>query len=126
MAWTLGKSITRTTSHDTAASRAHVTNLQHKGSHAEHPKHKPLPFLASPVDPEALKWLAKRKRTGKGLQRATTVADYDAEKSESALANRIFRKQHEASTLELFFDLFYVANLAVFTTKSAHVDLQCE
>lgn len=106
--------------------RASVSKLQHKGSHAEHPRHKPLPFLASPVDPEALKWIAKKKRSGNGVQRTTTVAQYEAEQSESALAHRIFRKQHEASTLELFFDLFFVGNLAVFTTKSAHVDAQCE
>lgn len=84
---------------------------------------------ASPVDPEALRWVRQKKRAGGGggIQRARTVAQYDAEqshgKSESALAHRIFRKQHEASTLELFFDLFFVANLAIFTTKSAHVDL---
>ena len=100
--------------------------VSRQSSHAEHPKHKPLPFLASPVDPEALKWVAKKKRSGTGVQRATTVAAFDADQSESSYAQRIFRKQHEASTLELFFDLFFVANLAVFTTKSAHVDLQCQ
>ncbi|KAK5091649.1 hypothetical protein LTS08_005410 [Lithohypha guttulata] len=124
MGWSLGKSITRTTSQEATVTRASVSKLQHKGSHAEHPRHKPLPFLASPVDPEALKWIAKKKRSGNGVQRTTTVAQYEAEQSESALANRIFRKQHEASTLELFFDLFFVGNLAVFTTKSAHVDAQ--
>lgn len=98
---------------------------EHDDSHAEHARHKPLPFLASPVDPQALKWVAKKKRSG-GLEKATSVAQFDAERTESALAQRIFRKQHEASTLELFFDLFFVGNLAVFTTKSAHMDLQCE
>lgn len=97
-----------------------------EGSHAEHHKSKPVPFLASPVDPEALLWLEKKKRHAQGVGRSTTVAAFEAEARESELAGRLFRKQHEASTLELFFDLFFVANLAVFTTLSAHVDLQCE
>lgn len=104
---------------------SHDSFEEHDDSHAEHARHKPLPFLASPVDPEALKWVAKKKRSG-DLEKLTSVAQFDAERTESALAQRIFRKQHEASTLELFFDLFFVGNLAVFTTKSAHMDLQCE
>lgn len=93
-------------------------------SHAEHQRG-PLPFIASPIDPEALKWLQKRKRAS-GVAKATSVAAFEAEGTESALAQRIFRKQHEASSLELFFDLFFVGNLAVYTTISAHVDVQCK
>lgn len=94
-------------------------------SHAESHKRGPLPFIASPIDPEALKWLAKRKRATGGAK-TTSAAAFEAEFSESALAQRIFRKQHEASSLELFFDLFFVGNLAVYTTISAHVDVQCK
>lgn len=127
MAWSLGKSLTR----DTARKRHHsrsvsADSLEHDESHADHPKHKPLPFLASPVDPEAMKWVARKKRSGKDIERATSAAQFEAERTESQLAKRIFRKQHEASSLELFFDLFFVGNLAVFTTKSAHMDLQCK
>ena len=130
MTFDLVKVLTRTTSSDTTATSNTFARGHHSThSHAEHHKHAPLPFLASPVDPEALQWVRNRKRASTGgIQRAKTVAQFDAEhshgKSESALAHRIFRKQHEASTLELFFDLFFVGNLAVFTTKSAHVDLQ--
>lgn len=95
---------------------------------AEHHGKAALPFFASPVDPEALKWLERRKRASSGVARSGTVAQFESEskETESGLAHRIFRKQHEASTLELFFDLFFVGNMAVFTTKSAHVDLQCK
>lgn len=124
MAWSFGKSLRRQTSTKSARRRSEP---EHDESHAEHPRHRPLPFLASPVDPEAVKWVAHRKRHGRGdVERTTTVAQFDAERTESALAKRIFRKQHEASSLELFFDLFFVANLAVFTTRSAHMDLQCK
>lgn len=37
-------------------------------------------------------------------------------------ASLVFSPRHEASTLELFFDLFFVANLATFTTYHAIVD----
>lgn len=96
--------------------------------HAEHHKAMPIPFIASPVDPEALKWVRDKKASANGaVLRSKTVAQFETEaQTESALAKRIFRKQHEASTLELFFDLFFVANLAIFTAKSAHTDWQCE
>lgn len=99
---------------------------------AHYDKQGPLPIIASPVDPDALKWL-RRKRRGDSksepipgqVRRSMTVAQFEAEHSasESTLAGRIFRKQHAASSLELFFDLFFVANLAVFTTNHEHVSL---
>jgi hypothetical protein len=35
----------------------------------------------------------------------------------------VFRQRHEANTIELFFDLFFVANLATFTTFHSILDL---
>lgn len=126
MVLSFGGSLKRQTSSGAALSHARShSDAEHDDSHAEHARHKPLPLLASPVDPEALKWVAKKKRSN-DVERTTSVAAFDAERTESALAQRIFRKQHEASTLELFFDLFFVGNLAVFTTRSAHMDWQCE
>lgn len=91
--------------------------------HAEHHKATPLPFVASPVNPEALKWVEEKKAGSN----SKSVLQFESDaRTESALAKRIFRKQHEASTLELFFDLFFVANLAIFTARSAHTDWQCE
>lgn len=90
-----------------------------------------LPFIASPVDPKAYAWLHQQKLTdplvpGK-VRRSKTVQQFEADQGpDSALAGTIFRKQHEASSLELFFDLFFVGNLAVFTDIHAHVDAQCE
>lgn len=90
-----------------------------------------LPFIASPVDPKAYAWLHHKKLTdplvpGK-VKRSRTVHRFEHEQgTDSALAQTIFRKQHEASSLELFFDLFFVGNLAVFTDIHAHVDAQCK
>lgn len=90
-----------------------------------------LPFIASPVDPKAYAWLHHKKLTdplvpGK-VKRSRTVQQFESDQgTDSALAQTIFRKQHEASSLELFFDLFFVGNLAVFTDIHAHVDAQCK
>ena len=37
-----------------------------------------------------------------------TVRDFEKEHSESKLAGRIFRKEKAATSMELFFDLFFV------------------
>lgn len=89
-----------------------------------------LPFIASPVDPKAYAWLHRQKLTDPlvpgRVRRSRTVQQFEADQGpDSALAGTIFRKQHEASSLELFFDLFFVANLAVFTDIHAHIDAQC-
>jgi low temperature requirement protein LtrA len=61
------------------------------------------------------------------VRRSRTVHQFESDQgTDSALAQTILRKQHEASSLELFFDLFFVGNLAVFTDIHAHVDAQCE
>lgn len=100
------------------------------GNEEDDDKAHALPFIASPVDPKAYAWLHHKKLTdplvpGK-VRRSRTVQEFESDQgTDSALAGTIFRKQHEASTLELFFDLFFVGNLAVFTDIHAHVDAQC-
>lgn len=89
-----------------------------------------LPFIASPVDPKAYAWLHRKKLTDPlvpgRVRRSRTVQQFEDDQGpDSALAGTIFRKQHEASSLELFFDLFFVGNLAVFTDIHAHIDAQC-
>lgn len=37
-----------------------------------------------------------------------------------------FKHRHEASTIELFYDLFFVANLATFTNNHEIVDSKCK
>lgn len=74
-----------------------------------------MPLIASPVDPEAYKWLQSKRLepvphgpvAGK-VRRSMTVRDFEKEHSESKLAGRIFRKEKAATSMELFFDLFFV------------------
>lgn len=90
-----------------------------------------LPFISSPVDPKAYGWLHRKNLTdplvpGK-VKRSMTVQQFENDQgTDSKLAKTIFRKQHEASSLELFFDLFFVGNLAVFTDLHAHMDALCK
>lgn len=54
-----------------------------------------VPIIASPVDPDAYFWLHKKRRTetkvpGR-IKRSYTVAQFEAEQTESNLAGRIFR-----------------------------------
>lgn len=91
-----------------------------------------LPIIASPVVPEAKRWLDRQRQRQPhasevtGVRRRSTVTQFEAEHTVAQLAGRIFHKQHAASSLELFFDLFFVANLAVFTDQHALVDGQCK
>lgn len=72
-------------------------------------------FIASPLDPKTTEWLQNKHKTSNfTLKRQPTVAQNEALR----IAGGIFRKQHEASPLELFFDLFFVANLAIFSFNS--------
>lgn len=108
----------------------------HGLNHGEaHTRSGAIPLIASPVDPSAYAWLRRKRRNVQGdneaipgqIKRSFTVAQFEAEHDkESQLAGRIFRKQHAASSLELFFDLFFVANLAVFTTNSEHFSISSE
>jgi hypothetical protein len=38
----------------------------------------------------------------------------------------IYKRHHEASTIELLYDLFFVANLAYFTAMHQHTDADCK
>lgn len=91
--------------------------------------HQTLPLIRSPVDPKAYAWLRRRRQTEGGtpgkIRRSHTVAEFESEHKDSKLAGRLFRKQEAASSLELFFDLFFVANLAVFTTNHGKFQLFC-
>jgi hypothetical protein len=87
--------------------------------------------------------MLKRIDTTGVLQRALSKAtNYDKiEKSEPRLRRKhnvipwiddptkgcetnVFRQRHEADTIELFFDLFFVANLATFTAYHSILDIR--
>lgn len=98
------------TSHDSSDSRSRNESVGSTSYFS--PIRRQVPLIASPLDPKTTEWLqGKRDQNNLTLKRRPTVAQYEANKASGGM----FRKQAEASPLELFFDLFFVANLAVFT-----------
>lgn len=69
---------------------------------------KHLPLIATPVDEN---------------HRGT---DSDALSTTGSGRPSYYKKHHEASTIELFYDLFFVANLVYFTSMYEHVDAKCK
>ena len=123
-----------TSQSNSSSASLHSADSERSNPYAKHKSHAgAIPIIASPVDPKAYAWLRRKQMTQSSeapvhekIRRSTTVAQFEQEGSESNLAGRIFRKQHAAAPLELFFDLFFVANLAVFTTNHEHIDAQSE
>ncbi|KAF3051838.1 hypothetical protein E8E11_007927 [Didymella keratinophila] len=89
-----------------------------------------LPLLASPINEDAREALLTRHSDVE----KTTIATSGAESSATTrLAGNgrtssgnivIYKPHHEASSIELFYDLFFVANLAYFTAMHQHTDAQ--
>ncbi|KAJ4984599.1 hypothetical protein SVAN01_09921 [Stagonosporopsis vannaccii] len=87
-----------------------------------------LPLLASPVNEGAREAMsnctsdventATAKRAGGNS--VTSIFAGNGRTSSSNLV--VYKPHHEASSIELFYDLFFVANLAYFTSMHQHVD----
>ncbi|KAE9966283.1 hypothetical protein BLS_007116 [Venturia inaequalis] len=81
----------------------------HSGGPA--PTRRYLPLFASPVNQESLE----------------ALHHYDSFPSDSTnqcSTPRLYKHHGEASTIELFYDLFFVGNLAYYTAMHQHVDAQ--
>jgi hypothetical protein len=80
-----------------------------------------IPWLRSPADDRQ-----RRTQTDTSQSRLpplqSRIVDGDEIDSQRAGAGMpIFRKHHEASSLELYYDLYFIANL---TTFAAHHDIE--
>lgn len=76
-----------------------------------------LPFLASPVNEDAFRSMSK------GEKILSSRVSFSSTGSKSPV---IYKHHEEASTIELFYDLFFVGNLAYFTAMHQHVDAECK
>jgi len=102
------------------------------GNQSGHAKGRtPLSLLANPINEDVLEVLSGSSDLEKTNTHAGT---FDSSNDTTTLAgngrtsrgNIIIYKQHtEASTIELFYDLFFVANLAYFTAMHQHTDAEC-
>ncbi|KAJ8117010.1 hypothetical protein OPT61_g1694 [Boeremia exigua] len=89
-----------------------------------------LPLLESPINEDAQEMLSSRAsdiekmttNTGEAGVSVTTMLAGNGRTSSGNIV--IYKPHHEASSIELFYDLFFVANLAYFTAMHQHIDTQ--
>jgi hypothetical protein len=109
------------------------TTDSHGSTHTGHGKGRTyLPLLANPINEDVLEVVTGNSTN---LEKTNThTSTFDSSNDTTTLAgngrtsrgNIIIYKQHtEASTIELFYDLFFVANLAYFTAMHQHTDAEC-
>jgi hypothetical protein len=87
------------------------TGLSKSGSPA--PTRRYLPFFASPVNEDA-------------LQALNHHGSFRSDSTNESGTPRLYKHHEEASTIELFYDLFFVGNLAYYTAMHQHVDAPCK
>lgn len=82
----------------------------HSGSKASPRTRKPIPFLTSPVNDSNI------------------IQDPSSEKGSDPhrFKLRLFKEQDVCTSAELFYDLFFVANLATFSANHEIVDFKSE
>ncbi|KAI4631067.1 hypothetical protein J4E83_002595 [Alternaria metachromatica] len=108
------------------------TTGSHNSTHAAHGKDRTyLPLLASPINEDVLEVVSGNSSDLEKVNTHTSTLDGSNETTtfagngRTSRGNIIVYKQHtEASTIELFYDLFFVANLAYFTAMHQHTDAE--
>ncbi|KAF3039896.1 hypothetical protein E8E12_005054 [Didymella heteroderae] len=89
-----------------------------------------LPLLASPINEDAHEALSDRRSDVEKLRIATSGAESSATTILAGTGRTssgnivIYKPHHEASSIELFYDLFFVANRAYFTAMHQHTDAE--
>ncbi|CAE7026387.1 hypothetical protein PTTW11_04065 [Pyrenophora teres f. teres] len=110
--------------------RRKTTNI-HGHHHSGHAKDRtPLPLLANPINEDVLEVFSgnsdlEKTNTHTSILDSSNDTTTLAGNGRTSRGNIIIYKQHtEASTIELFYDLFFVANLAYFTAMHQHTDAE--
>jgi hypothetical protein len=104
----------------------------HESTHSAHEKQGYLPLLANPINEDVLEVVSgnssdlEKTNTHTSTLASSNDTSTLAGNGRTSRGNIIIYKQHtEASTIELFYDLFFVANLAYFTAMHQHTDAEC-
>lgn len=102
--------------------------LSHSQSSESLTSRKHTPWISSPLDLKAMEdrsgdtsYRASEMKAGERVQE---FGETPLHRSDSELL--IFKSYSERSTIELFYDLFFVANLATFTANHEIVNADCE
>lgn len=99
------------------------TALSRQKSNDSFGARKTTPWIASPLAEGTTEHtsLVEKTQTREGIVEFEE-GHHELHRSHSAPDEPLFREHHESSTVELFFDLFFVANLATFTANHEIVD----
>ncbi|KAH7071980.1 bacterial low temperature requirement A protein-domain-containing protein [Paraphoma chrysanthemicola] len=111
--------------------QSHHHSSSHGSTNSKHDSKSYLPLLASPINDDIREVLScslsdlEKMNTTTSTRCSTSDTTTLAGNGRTSRGNIIIYKQHhEASTIELFYDLFFVANLAYFTAMHQHTDAQ--
>ena len=86
---------------------------------------KTTPWIASPLAQGAYEHGSEHGETKSHIAERVIEfeeSQHDLHRSRTDHGEPVFREHHESSTVELFYDLFFVANLATFTANHEIVD----
>ncbi|KAH5578404.1 hypothetical protein HBI24_163160 [Parastagonospora nodorum] len=90
-----------------------------------------LPLLANPINEDVREVLSGSFADLEKMNNTTCISGTSTESLTLGSNGRtsrdnviIYKRHHEASSIELFYDLFFVANLAYFTAMHQHTDAQ--
>lgn len=104
--------------------RRQVAHQHHgEGPHENHLERKRLPLIESPVNDQLYDVLDSDGTPNLEKLRSRASALPAISSTDGPI---LYKTRHEASTIELFYDLFFVANLATFTAAHNHSDAECE
>jgi hypothetical protein len=88
---------------------------------------KHTPWIASPLDSRAERLISHDGEEKSMLNAGDRVVEHDGHRLHRHDSDiPIFKEHHESSVVELFYDLFFVANLATFTANHEIVDNKCK
>lgn len=94
-----------------------------ENAHEDHLERKRLPFIESPVNDQLYDVLDSDGTPNLEKLRSRASALPAISSTDGPV---LYKPRHEASTIELFYDLFFVANLATFTAAHKHSDAECK
>lgn len=100
--------------------------LSRNASSGSFHERKHVPWIASPLDLAAVSKNSPGESTPLSQREEHAKTDralqYHLNQRHSSVGDPPFRRHHESDTVELFYDLFFVANLATFTSNHEIVD----
>ena len=98
----------------------HIGQVLNRGTSTGPRFRKPTPWITSPLTEPAANAHGHAGQTSAGTSASDLIAGQGVERRGQEVPR--FQQRHESSTIELFYDLFFVANLTSFNNNHEIVD----